>query len=108
MARERVKAIAHTLECLATRITERRFQLRAFPAVHVTQPMIAAPEHVSEQFLDTPDIVVEMRQQAPDVLRDRVIALDQLDGRARRFEIQLGSILDILRLRSESGQYRHL
>jgi len=49
-----------------------------------------------------------MREQPLHVPGDRLVALDQLDGRARRLEVQLGRILDALRLRAEPGQHGHL
>jgi len=39
------KPLAHALERIAPHVLQRGLELRALPAVHVAQPVIAAPEH---------------------------------------------------------------
>ncbi len=99
---------ARALQDFAAHAHQRRLELCTFPAVNMTQPMIAAPEHVGKQIFDALHVVVEMREESFDIVRNALIALDQRDGCTRGFEIQLGRILDALRLRTEPRQQRHL
>ena len=107
-ARVRRQEIARAIEHAASLGCERGLEPHAPPSVHVAQPVITAPEHLREQPLDAADVVVEMREQALDVLRERLVALDHFEGCARRLHVERLRVLDALRLRAEAREHRHL